>query len=48
MEVTYRLLNPILEEDLAKRAAITKAGLTDRERETMLDSLAGDYGDGYL
>jgi len=39
MEVIYRFLNPILEEGLAKHAARTKAGLTDREGETLLDSL---------
>ena len=39
MEVIYRFLNPILEEGLAKHAARTKAGLTDRENETLLDSL---------
>jgi len=39
MEVIYRFLNPILEEGLAKHAARTKAGLTDRESETLLDSL---------
>jgi len=39
MEVIYRFLNPILEEGLAKHAARIKAGLTDREGETLLDSL---------
>lgn len=39
MEIIYRFLNPILEEGLTKHAARTKAGLTDRESETLLDSL---------
>ena len=39
MEVMNRFLNPVLEEGLAKHAARTKAGLTDREGETLLDSL---------
>jgi len=39
MEVIYRFLNPILEEGLTKHAARTKAGLTDRGSETLLDSL---------
>ena len=39
MEVINGLLNPVLEEGLAKHAARTKAGLTDREGETLLDSL---------
>jgi len=39
MEVIYKFLNPILEEGFAKHAARTKVGLTDRESETLLDSL---------
>ena len=39
MEVINKFLNPVLEEGLAKHAAETKAGLTDREGETLLDSL---------
>ena len=39
MEVINRFLNPVLEEGLANHAARTKAGLTDREGETLLDSL---------
>ena len=39
MEVINKFLNPILEEGLAKHAAETKAGLTDREGETLLGSL---------
>ena len=39
MEVINKVLNPILEEGLARHAARTKAGLTDREGETLLDSL---------
>ena len=39
MEVINRFLDPILEEGLANHAARTKAGLTNREGETLLDSL---------
>jgi len=39
MEVINGYLNSILEDGLAKHAANTKAGLTDREGETLLDSL---------
>ena len=39
MEVLNGVLDPVIEEGLAKHAARTKAGLTDREGETLLDSL---------
>ena len=39
MKVINEFLNPILEEGLSKHAARTKAGLTGREGETLLDSL---------
>jgi len=39
MKVINGLLNPILEEGLAKHAAKTTAELTDREGETLLDTL---------
>jgi hypothetical protein len=39
MEVITRFLNPVVEEGLAKHAARTKAGLTDSEDNTLLDSL---------
>lgn len=39
MEVINGFLDPVLEEGLAKHAARTKAGLTDREGETLLDSI---------
>jgi len=39
MEVINGFLNPVLEEGLAKHAVKTAAGLTDREGETLLDSL---------
>jgi len=39
MEVINGFLDPILEAGLAKHAVKTEAGLTDREGETLLDSL---------
>ena len=39
MKVINGFLNPVLEEGLARHAARTEAGLTDREGETLLDSL---------
>ena len=39
MKIINEFLNPILEEGLTKHAARTKAGLTGREGETLLDSL---------
>jgi len=39
MKVIDGLLNPILEDGLAKHAAKSEAELTDREGETLLDSL---------
>lgn len=39
MEVINGFLNTVLEECLVKHTVKTKAGLTDREGETLLDSL---------
>jgi len=39
MEVINGFLNPVLEEGLARHAARTEAGITDRDGGTLLDSL---------
>lgn len=44
-EVINSFLNPILEEGLAKHAARTEAGLTDKESKTLLDSLLHETTD---
>ena len=39
MEVINGFLNPVVEEGLAKHAVKTETGPTDREEDTLLDSL---------